>query len=1029
MNFSIFIKRPIMATMIIMAMIVFGLFSFLELGVDLFPKIEFPNVIITTDLTGASPEEVETEITKRIEEAVNTISGIDELISYSYEGRSQIVTQFVLEKDVNVAAQEVRDRINRVLNDLPEGTKTPVVEKFDFSGAPIVQVVVSGDMPMREMAKLVRKRVKENLETVQGVGDIRIVGTQEREIHLVIDPARLSGHGLTASDIETALRKQNLEMPGGFITEEPRELIVRTMGRIMTAADFGAIPIDTFSSTPVLIRDVAEVQDTDEEVRSLSRFNGQPCVSLSIRKQSDANTVKVAKSIIARVDEMKATIPGGLTIRVVQDQSRFIMGAVKSLEEDIILGAILVALTVFIFMKDLRGMLICAVSIPSSLIATFTLMRLQNFTLNNLTLLALSLATGIVIDDAIIVLENIYRHMEEKGQSPLEAAQSGLAEIAPAVISTTLSLMVIFIPLAFMNGIIGRFMFSFGMTMAFSIAISLCVAFVLTPMLCSRFLKAKDQHAKSSKDSRLMVFLDTRYTKMLKWALSHRKISVIVAIFIMFSTIPSIIFVGKDFVPRDDRSEFAITIKSPEGTSIAEMDKILKSIEDRVRKIDGVSNLLTTIGGGDSKAVNEASIFVKLVGIKERDHSQKEIMGLTREALAGLPTLRTSVMDSGGAGAGHAPFQVRITGPDLNKLMEYADNVLAKMKEKEGFIDSDTTLQFGKPEVRVNIDRQRAADLGVTISDVSRAIQLLVSGSVDITKFKVLDELYQVRMKLSEKYKKSSADLMSIPIPAAKEHRPMSPIRLDQIASIEETTGPSRIERYMRQRSIEVGSDLVGLATSEAKSFIESQKDKLGITSDYHFEFVGMAKIMKEMQMNFLTAFLLSVIFMYMILASLFESWLHPITILASLPLAFPFAILSLLIAGQTLHIISILGLFLLIGIVKKNAILQVDYTNTLRKGGMERNIALVEASRTRLRPIMMTTFTLIASMIPVALSRGEGSATRAPMAVVIIGGQSLCLLVTLLLTPVFYTIMDDLQIKHLPRWKQIIKARIPFWK
>lgn len=1022
-----FIKRPIFATMIIMAMVVLGIFSFARLGVDLFPKIDFPVVSVKTDLLGASPEEIETEISKKLEESINTIAGLDELQSFSYEGRSMIWAQFVLEKDSDVAAQDVRDRVNRVINDLPEGTKQPVVEKFDFAGVPVVQVAVSGNMPVRDLTRITRKRVKEILETVDGVGDVRMIGSREREIHVRIDPAKLAGYGLSVFDIQTALQNQNIELPGGYITEEPREIVVRTMGKIVDSKDFGAIPIDTFGSTPVLIRDIAEVEDVDAVMRSFSRFDNRPCITVAIRKQSDANTVDVAVAVAKKVAEIQKTLPPEMKADIVQDQSIFVLSAVHSLEEDLILGAILVSLTVLLFIRNLRGMIICAISIPVSLISTFTLMKILGFTLNNLTLLALSLANGIVIDDAIIVFENIFRHLEEKKENPVAAASKGLDEIALAVVSTTLSLMIIFVPLAFMYGIIGRFMFSFGLTMAFTIGVSLIVAFVLTPMMCSRFLKVGKHAEKTSRDTFLNRFVDTHYTRMLNWALSHRKTAVMAALVIMFSTIPSIMLVGKDFIPKDDRSEFNIHIKAPEGTSINEMDRIASQLEENLWKIRGVTHLLTSIGGGDNQAVNEGDIFVKILDLKKRSFTQIDVMNDARSMLAEYPMLRTSVQFTGGGGGGEAEFQFRLTGPDLDKLKIYADQLTSAMRQKKGFVDVDTSLVFGKPEVRINIDRQRAADLGVTADDISRAMQLLVSGEVDITKYKVEDELYEVRIRLPDDYRSKPTDLFQLPIPAHKEHMPKGVVRLDQIASFEETTGPSQIDRYMRQRSIQIEANLLDLPQSEAKSFVLGEAKKMQVAPGYDFQFVGHSKYMQEMQSSFTMAFLLSVIFMYMILASLFESWLHPVTILASLPLAFPFAILSLLITHMTLHIISILGLFLLIGIVKKNAILQVDYTNTLRARGEPRNAALVEASRTRLRPILMTTMVLIASMIPVAFSRGPGSASRAPMAVVIIGGQSLCLLITLLLTPVFYSLFDDMQVSWIPRWIEKLRSRLGF--
>ncbi len=1037
---EVFIKRPIFAAMIILAMVVLGAFSFLKLGVDLYPQIDFPVVTVNTQLLGASPEEIETEISKKIEEQINTIAGLDELQSFSYEGSSMVVAQFVLEKNGDVAAEEVRDRVNRVVSEFPFGTKQPIVEKFDAASSPILQVVVTGDLPIRDLTRITRKQVKEMLENVDGVGNVRVLGGREREIHVQIDPVKMEARGVSVADLEKALYSQNIELPGGRITEEPRELTVRTMGRIENAEDFGNIPIETVNDTPVLVRDVATVGDVEEEQRTFSRFDDVSAITLVVRKQSGANTVDVAEKLKQRVEEIRPTLPPGMDITFTQDQSRFILASVHSLEEDVVLGAILVALTVLLFLKNVRSMFICAISIPASIISTFTLMHYMGFTFNNLTLLALSLATGIVIDDAIIVLENIFRHIEELKETPMKAAMAAVGEIGLAVVSTTLSLMVIFVPLAFMSGIIGRFMYSFGLTMAFSIGVSLVFAFVLTPTLSARLLKPategaveKEKHA-STRESFLNRFLDTHYTKMLHWALSHRKVSVIIAAVIMLSTIPSVIFVGKDFIPHDDRSEFNVHVKAPVGTSIAAMDKTMAAMELDIRKLPGVIHLLTSAGNGDNKAVNEGDIYVGLSDIKERKFTQQELMSSARQLLKKYSALRTSVQYVGGVGGGsQSDFQFRLTGNDLTKLQEYAGKLMTEMRKQKGFADVDTTFELGKPEVRVNIDRSRAADLGVTSNDISGALQLFVSGEKDITKFKVLDELYEVRTRLEENYRKHPSNLLNLTVPASigtradggGDHK--RPVRLDQIASIEETTGPSQIERYMRQRSIEIDANLVGMPTGTAKQFVLGEIDKLDFDAGYEANFVGHAKYMKEMQTNFLMAFILSFIFMYMILASLFESLLHPVTILLSLPLAFPFAIFSLVVTGMTLHIISILGLFLLIGIVKKNAILQVDYTNTLRAGGMERHAALVQASRTRLRPIMMTTLTLVASMLPVALSRGPGSSGRAPMAVVIIGGQSLCLLVTLLLTPVFYSVFDDVQVKWLPVWWGKLMQRLAF--
>jgi len=1020
MKLDIFIKRPIFATMLIMFMVVLGAFSFFDLGVDLFPQVDFPVVVVTTNLPGASPEEIETEITKNVEEQINTIAGLDEIQSQSYEGSSVVIAQFILEKDGDTAAEEVRDRVNRVVNEFPYGTKAPTVEKFDMSASPVAQIVVTGTLPIRDLTRIARKQVKEMVETVSGVGNVRVIGGREREVHVLIDPVRLAAKGVSAKDVEDALIQENLELPGGRITEEPRELIVRTMGKIVDSIDFDRIPVKIVNGVPILIRDVAVVKDVEEEQRTFSRFDDVPAITLVVRKQSGTNTVDVVEKIKEKVDEIKKTLPPGMDIFVTQDQSKFILASIHSLEEDVILGAILVSLTVLLFLGNLRSMVICAVSIPASVISTFTLMKWMGFTFNNLTLLALSLATGIVIDDAIIVLENIFRHIEELKESPASAAAKGIGEIAMAVISTTLSLMVIFIPLALMKGIIGRFMFSFGMTMAFAIAVSMIFAFVLTPTMCAHFLKPKEREdVKTTRDSFINRFMDTHYTRLLKWALSHKRTAVVIAIVIMFTSIPSVIFVGKDFVPKDDRSEFNIHVKAPVGTSIKRMDEIMSIIEREVRKLRGVRHLLTSVGNGDNKAVNEGDIYVQLADLDERNFSQKEVMADARKVLKDFTILQTAVQDIGGPGGGsESTFQFRLTGSDLDKLNVYADRLMAKMREKKGFVDVDTTFESGKPEVKVFVDRQKAADLGVRIEDVAKALQLYISGEKEITKFKVEDELYEVRIRLEEEFRNRPFDLLGLTVPAGLGKNGDN-VRLDQVARVDETVGPSQIERFMRQRSVEIDANLINLPMGSAKGFVEKEAKRIFDAPGYNVHFLGQAKHLKEMQTNFIMAFLLSFVFMYMILASLFESWIHPVTILCALPLAFPFALFSLFITGSTLHIISILGLFLLIGIVKKNSILQVDYTNTLRAQGLERHDALILASRTRLRPIMMTTLTLVASMVPVALATGAGSATRSPMAIVIIGGQSLCLMVTLILTPVFYSIFDDARTIYFPRWKR----------
>ncbi|HEY2934620.1 MAG TPA: efflux RND transporter permease subunit [Acidobacteriota bacterium] len=1025
------VRRPVFATMLIMSLVVLGLASYLQLGVDLFPKVEFPNVTVQITLEGASPEEMETQITKPVEEALNTISDLEELRSVSQEGVSLTIVTFKLERNVDTAAQDVRDKIARIQDRFPFGTNPPIVEKADPDATPVMALTVSGKRSLREITEIARTEIKEPLEGLSGVGSIDVIGGRRREIQIYIDPNRLNAYGLTIDRVRQALQAQNVEVPGGRVQQPGQELVLRTMGRVEQVEQFRDVIVHYVNGAPVKISDLGRVEDGVVEPRNLSRFDGRNSVTMLVRKQSGTNTVKVADLLFRQVNAIRQTLPSDLNLEVSRDLSRFIRRSVGELMFHLILGGVLSSFVVLLFLRNLRSALIAAVSIPTSLIATFTLMRVMDFTINNMTLLGLTLSVGIVIDDAIVVLENIFRHVEEGGESPRASAAAATAEIGLAVMATTLSLVVIFLPVGFMSGIVGRFFSSFGLTMAFAVMVSLLVAFTLTPMLCSILFRggtaersAGSQTHAASRESRFYRAIENTYGSMLGWSMAHRVAIVLISGAIILSTIPVFSLVGKDVIPFDDQGEYEITLKLPPGYTLDMADALARKVEARVSKLPGVDHVLVTIGDPDGFAVNNISVYVRLVDAEFRKFSQFQAMAEARRTMKELlpPDIRSSVQTvSAIATRGNTwsiPVNFSIRGDDLKRLEQFSSHIISEMKKIPGFVDVDTSLEAGKPELRVELNREKSASFGVQAGDVAYALRTFVGGD-KLGKFRDLDQQYDVRLRLDERYRNDLGTLQRLLIAGQSGSR----VELGNLARVEYGTGPVQIERLDRRRNVTI---LSNLSTSKPlASALEDVKKivaQMNIPAGYDVSFTGRAKTLAESQQGFVVAFILSLIFMYMVLASQFESFLHPITIMLSLPLCVPFALLSLWVTNQTLNIYSALGLLVLFGIVKKNAILQVDFANTLRSRGMDRLSAVMTACRTRLRPILMTTIAFVAGMIPIALGTGAGSASRRSIAIVAIGGQTLCLLITLLITPVAYTLFDDLKIKSFA----LARARFP---
>ncbi len=1074
---EICVKRPVFATMLILSLVVVGAFSFFSLGVDLFPKVDFPTITITTVNPGASPVEIETEVTEKIEEVVNTVSGIDELRSTSLEGVSQVFVQFILEKDVNIAAQEVENRVQQAIPNLPETAEQPTVQKLDSDATPVLRVVVSAPDSLREVTEIAKTKVKERIESVNGVGQVRIVGGRERQINVWVDPDKMRSFNITPVEVTAALRVQNLEFPGGRIDEGAREINIRTLGKVKKVEDFENVVVATRAKYEVKVKDIGTVEDGAEELRSQSFLNGKPAVTLIISKQSGENTVAVAHEVKDVLKEVGTALPKDYKLEIIGDNSVFIEASLSSIKEHLIVGSILATIVIFLFLWNFRSTLIAAIAIPTSIISTFALMYAMGYTLNNITMLSLTLMVGIVVDDAIVVLENIYRFIEEKGMSPYRAAIEGTREIGLAVLATTLSLMAVFVPIGFMGGIVGRFMSSFGLTSAFAIGVSLIVSFTLTPMLAARLIKWKppsknessdseyaedsgftDENAhedqkslvfndsnvpdetadadlqiandgpgmdespllaenqnsnqkrhKTSKDSWFYKIIDDVYTKMLEFSMSHRWIIVAACVLVMLSIVPLFMLVGKNFLPVDDQSQFEVSVRTDEGTSLQATTLLMERIANDIRKLDGVTDTLITVGGGQASAVNAGSIYVKLSDLSGRSKSQEQLMSDARGLMTKYPKeLRTAVQQVqafSGGGFRNANVQFFIGGPDLKQLEIYSTRFVEVLKKNSDAVDVDTTLISGKPEVQFTIDRERAADLGVRVGDISQALNILVAGQ-QATSFNEGKEQYEVRVRAKRDFRSDLEGLDRLIVPSSK----LGAVSLSDVVIRKSGTGPAAIDHINRQRQVTIlANTKPGGSATKIQADIDKTAKELNIPSTYQAGYVGQSKELGKAAMYFLLAIVLSFVFMYIVLAAQFESFIHPITILLTLPIAIPFGILSILIAGQTVNIFSGLGLLLLFGVVKKNAILVIDHINNLREQGLNRHDAIMKGNRDRLRPILMTTIALIAGMMPLVVARGAGAGTNRSVGVLIVGGQALCLLLTLLAVPVFYSYFDDL--------------------
>lgn len=1014
------IRRPVFTTMVMVGLVVLGLFGYRRLPIDQFPEVDIPVVTVQTVYAGASSETVEREVTRRMEEAFNPVAGVDRITSISLEGVSQVTVEFDLGRDVDVASQDIRAKIEGIRRDLPEDIESPIVQKFDPSAQPILSLALaSTSQPIDRLTVLADETIRRRLESAQGVGEVRIAGGLEREIRVNLIPARLQALGVTVPDVMGALSRQNMEVPAGRVESGATERLVRVTGRITDPRQFEDVIVATRDGQPVRLKDVAQVETGTEEERSVALVDLRRAVSLDILKVSGANTVEVADAVKAEIARVQKSLPAGTELLVVRDNSTEIKQSVSDVIHELLLGALLTIIIVMLFLNDWKATAITSLALPVSVISSFILMDVLGFSLNMLTLMALSLSIGILIDDAIVVVENIVRH-REKGEDHFTAAAQGTSEIFLAVMATTLSIVAVFVPVAFMGGIIGRFFYQFGITVAWAVLVSLFVSFTLTPMLSAWWGVNPHIHGAGHGNiltrviARFNVWFDRqadRYRGIIKWALGHRKSTLALAAASFIGAIMLFPLIGGGFMPDSDNSEFNILFETAEGSSLAYTRGKGEQILTTLKGLEGLDYTYTTIGAGATGTVTSGTIYARLTKPKERSKSQDDLMVEARQMLSRIHGVEVQVLDAGGLGGPQAPLQVEIRGPDVRELQAISNQALAVIRKIPGIVDVKSSLGDPKPEYRINVDRDVANRIGVDVGAIATTIRPLLAGQTATRWEDPTGEERDVVVQVPRSMRASVQDVSSIPVATSEKVDGRARlVPLSDIATIETGTAPAQIDRKDLERVATIaGNTSPELSISEASTAITNAVNQLKLPAGYSIRLGGETEQLAETAGYVVEAILLAVILIFLILASQFESFTQPFAIMLSLPLSLVGVLLALLFTGSTMNMMSMIGVIMLMGLVTKNAILLVDNANERRAAGADRFAALVEAGAVRLRPIMMTTLAMIFGMLPIAMAMGEGGGFRAPMARAVIGGLITSTLLTLLVVPVAYTYFDDM--------------------
>ncbi|MEY4066628.1 MAG: hypothetical protein RIR26_2836 [Pseudomonadota bacterium] len=1003
------IKRPVFATMLNVILIVFGLFSYKKLGIDQFPNIDFPVVTVQVTYPGADPKTVEQKILQPLEKGLNGIEGVEALNATAFPNFGQVVLRFKLERNGDKAAQDVRDKMSALASQLPTEALAPVIAKFDIGGAPIMTMTLSADtLPYSALSKLAKDKVKPVLETVAGVGRVDLAGQREREIHILMSRSKLQSFGLSPAQVVQAVQTQNTDVPSGKLENKESLLRIRTEGTLSSAEEVGEIPVPLRTGQKIRVKDIGEVLDTLEDETGSASANGQTTIVMVLYKQSGGNTVAIAETAKEKIAELKKTLPEGVKFEIFQDNSKYIKGSIESVKFDLVLGALLAIVIVLLFLHDWRATIISACAIPTSVIATFWFVQTMGFTLNLMTTLGLTLSIGILVDDAIVVIENIYRRLE-MGESPFDAARNGTSEIGLAALAITLSIVAVFVPVAFMEGILGRFFYQFGMTVAFSVMVSLFVAFTLTPMMSSRLLKSHHGHIPSFfvPFERAFTQIEEKYRHILRKSLMSPKKTVGVGVAVLIISMVLLKFVPVSFFPKEDRSQFQVNYELPEGTPLSLMKERAAVVDSFLRQYPGVKDVVVAIGANAERKPNLARLDVNLIAKNMRSFTQEEMVKRLRTDLKTRfpdPKDKIEVSEQSGSGGGRQqPIQLILQGAEFEKLSAYANETRDWVsKNIAGAVDVQTSEPPLVQEVKVVTDPVRAADVGMSTQQVGFALRTLFEG-LKVGEIEDKGERYNVRAKVADIDSRSLADLSGLTLPNAMG----VPIALTSVAKIEAKPSLSKVERLGGQRQIVVLANFQGKDLSGAIRKLEEQV-KSTLPEGVSFSFEGQAKLLKDAVSAMLSALGLAILLVFIVLCAQFESYLTPFVIMMSVPLAFSGAFAGLLVTQKAMSIYAMIGLIMLMGLVTKNAILLIDFTLGRMRAGLNMIDALVEAGPVRLRPILMTTAAMIFGMLPIAIGHGDGGEARAPMAVCVIGGLVSSTLLTLVVVPSVFVLVQN---------------------
>ena len=1012
------IKQPVLATMLSVALVTLGLYSYRELSIDMFPDVEIPVLTVQTIYPGASPETTEREVTKRIEEALNTISGVRHISSTTTEGLSVVLVEFRLGSRIHNAQQDAQAKINAIRAQFPKDMEEPVIQRFDFSALPVVSVAVeSSSADIKTRSSLAEKVIKKRLETMPGVGQVTLVGLARREIQVLVNREKLKAFGLTYAQVAAPMERENQDVPAGKLEQGQQEPLVRVTGKFRSVEAFQSLIVAVRNGRPIFLPEVARIVDGVEERRSASYIDDRRGLSLDVVKQSGANTVEVADGIERAIGQINAELPGHVRLRKVVDRSIFIRESVEDVQVTLILGGLLTVLIVFLFLNSWRSTVITGLALPVSVISTFIAMKGLGFTLNILTLMGLSLAIGLLIDDAIVVRENIVRHLQQ-GADHFTAAREATAEIGLAVMATTFSIIAVFVPVAFMGGIIGRFFYQFGITVGFAVMVSLYVSFTLDPMLSSRWYDpAADPTAPRAWFGKVLEKLNHQVDRLqnalasrLGWSLSHRWLVLGIGLVAVASSFSIFGRLGSAFMPDADPGQFQVSYKAQPGISLERSSEIALQLVKEVRSDSAVAYTYTTIGGNGTQPLNEGSIYVKLTKRSLRPH-YLPIVSEARKRLARFRNITTAVGEADQPTADAKPIQISLRGDNLRQLEPLSAQLMEVVRKVPGTADLDTSQEQQRPEVRIQLDRKAASDLRLDLGTVALTIRGLVAGEV-VSQFEDPDgDSYDVRLRLDAVQRTAREDLMQIYLPVpVQAGQILTP--LSQVARLEEGTAPSKIRRRDLMREIRVSANTQGRTLGEVIAEIKQRASGMSLPPGFRIDYTGESEDMMESFEYVGQSLILAVILIYAILASQFRSFLQPLAIMLSLPLSLVGVAGLLFLVGDTVNIMSMIGLILLMGLVTKNAILLIDFTNVQRRAGVARREALIVAARVRLRPILMTTLAMIFGMLPLAFELGAGAEFRAPMARAVIGGLITSTLLTLIVVPVVYTYLDDLSQK-----------------